>query len=102
MIIEIDTERLNVDITDMREHLEELDRAQQQIYRCLENLKAMWQGPAQMRFYAQTQIDQATLRGLMGNLENLVQCMEYAKNEYNRCSNEVQEKIAAIRLAGVR
>lgn len=102
MIIEIDTDRLNADISDMREHLEELNRAQDQIYRCLENLRSMWQGPAQMTFYVQTQIDRAALQGLVRNLNNLVECMEYAKTEYDRCGDEVLEKIAAIRLSGAR
>lgn len=59
----------------------------------------MWQGPAQTAFYLQTQIDQAALMGLMQNLNNLVECMEYAKAEYERCGGEVQEKVAAICLS---
>ena len=102
MIIEIDTDRLNADITGMRDHLDALNRAQEQIYGCLENLRAMWQGPAQSAYYIQTQNDQAALQGLMRNVNNLIGCMEYAKSEYDRCGDEVLDKIASIRLSGAR
>lgn len=102
MIIEIDTDRLNTDITQMREELEALNGAQTQIYRCLDTLRAMWQGPAQAAFYEQTEVDRMVLQRLEQNVNNLIECMEYAKSEYNRCSDEVAEKIAGIRLAGSR
>lgn len=102
MIIEIDTDRLNADIAQMQAHLEELNAAQERIYGSLETLRSMWQGPAQMAFYSQTRTDRVALQGLMRNLKNLIECMEYAKAEYNRCGDEVQERIAAIWLSNAR
>ena len=102
MIIEIETDRLNADISTMRHELEELRNAQTQVYSSLENLRSMWEGPAQMTFYMQTETDRMMLQGLFRNINNLIECMEYAKSEYTRCTDEVLEKIAGIRLSGAR
>ena len=99
MNIEISTPRLGNDISQMQEKLNNLITAKTQVYRCLENLNTMWDGTANTVFMAQTRIDEAVLQGLINNLDNLIDCMEYAKREYERCTEEVNSKIAAIRLS---
>lgn len=99
MIIEISTPRLGNDISKMQEKLDNLVTARDQVYRCLENLDAMWEGSAKTAFQAQVRVDAVVLQGLINNLNNLIECMEYARSEYERCTEEVDSKIAAIRLA---
>lgn len=100
MNIEISTENLNSDIAKMQEKLDNLIAAKDQVYRCLENLNTMWEGAAQMTFTMQTMMDRMVLQGLIGNLNNLIECMEYARSEYEKCNGDVNDKIASIRLSG--
>lgn len=99
MNIEISTDRLDADIRKMQENLDNLRNAKDQVYRCLEQLSTMWEGMAQFAFNAQTRVDHMVLMGLLGNLSNLIECMEYAKSEYIRCNEDVNSKIASIRLS---
>lgn len=99
MNIEISTPRLGNDIGKMQDKLNDLVAAKDQVYRCLETLNTMWDGVANTVFIAQTRMDEQVLQGLINNLNNLIECMEYAQSEYERCADEVSSKIAAIRLS---
>ena len=99
MNIEISTPWLDNDITRMQVQLDNLVDAKNQVYRRLEILNSMWEGAAQYIFINQTRIDETVLQGLINNLNNLIECMQYAKSEYERCNDEVNSKIAGIRLA---
>ena len=99
MNIEISTAWLDNDIARMQERLDNLVAAKNQVYRCLESLHAMWEGAAQYIFINQTRIDETVLQGLVNNLNNLIECMQYAKSEYEKCTDEVNSKIAGIRLS---
>lgn len=98
MNIEISTTRLDADISKIQEQIDNLDNAVLQVYRCLETLNTMWEGPANASFTAQTQLDKIAVESLVATLKHLVACMEFASSEYSRCVEEVNSKIAAIRL----
>ena len=100
MNIEINTDHLSRDIATMKEQVANLREAQTQVYRCLEQLNTMWEGQAQQVFNMQTMLDRMTLRMLLQSLDNLTECMEYAKGEYEHCRSDVNDKIASIRLSG--
>lgn len=99
MNIEISTPYLNADISRMRESLDALVTAKTQVYRCLENLSTMWDGPAHSTFTAQTRTDEMELQGLISELDDLISCLRFASQEYDRCTDEVDSKIASIRLS---
>lgn len=99
MNIEISTSWLGDDITRMQERLDNLVAAKNQVYRCLENLNTMWEGASQYIFINQTRVDEMALQSLINNLNNLIECMRYAKSEYEKCTDEVNSKIAGIRLS---
>lgn len=99
MNIEISTDRLDADISKMEDQLNNLVAAKDQVYRCLETLNTMWDGTANTVFMMQTRIDQTVLKGLINNLNNLIECMEYARSEYIKCTEEVNSKISSIRLS---
>lgn len=99
MNIEISTERLDMDIRTMQDQVDALYNAQTQVFRCLENLNAMWDGTANQVFIAQTNLDRGKLEVLLQNLRNLIECMEYAKSEYQRCQSDVDDKISGLRLS---
>lgn len=99
MNIEISTPYLNADISRMQESLDALVNAKTQVYRCLENLSTMWEGPAHSVFTAQTRTDEMELQGLISELDDLISCLRFATQEYDRCTDEVDSKIASIRLS---
>lgn len=99
MNIEISTEHLGQDIGTMQSQLDALNAARQQVFRCVENLNTMWDGAAHSVFVMQTLRDSMKFQQLMNKLQNLVECLEYAQTEYNKCSDSVNEKIASIRLS---
>lgn len=99
MNIEISTDRLEADINKMQENLDNLRNAKDQVYRCLQQLNSMWEGKAQMVFNNQTRIDEMIMMSLCANINNLIECMQYAKSEYIRCNEDVNSKIASIRLS---
>ena len=99
MNIEISTSWLDSDIVRMQDQLDHLVAAKSQVYRCLENLNSMWEGASQYIFINQTRIDEMVLQDLINNLNNLIACMQYAKSEYEKCTDEVNSKIANIRLS---
>ena len=98
MNIEISTEQLGNDIARMRDQLNDLTAAKNQMYRCLENLNSMWVGVAHDVFINQSRSDEVVLQSLLSNLQNLVECMQNSQLEYERCREEVNNKIASIRL----
>lgn len=100
MNIEISTNNLSSDIVRMRQHHEGLTQAKELIYAQLEELNSMWDGPAKKTFTVQAYRDQLTLNALLNNLNHLIECMEYAKSEYIRCHEDVNRKIASVRLSG--
>lgn len=99
MNIEISTQRLDADISKMQDGISDLSNSMNQVYRCLEALNTMWDGSANAAFVNQTRMDQILLTDLIKNLNDLVECMEYARGEYNRCNEDVNYKIAGIRLS---
>ena len=60
----------------------------------------MWEGAAHTVFTAQTQVDKGVLEELLRSLNHLIGCLEYAHSEYNKCREDVNDKIASIRLSG--
>lgn len=99
MNIEISTPNLAADISRMQERLDNLVAAKDQVYRCLETLNTMWDGTANTIFMMQTRVDQSVLQGLIRNLNELIECMEYAHNQYEKCNDDVNSKISSIRLS---
>lgn len=100
MNIKISTEQLSRDIRTLRTNLEALNEAEKKMYACLENLSGMWEGASHNAFFMQTTKDRLVLSGLEKNLTNLVECMEYANSQYEKCHQDVNQKISGIRLSG--
>lgn len=100
MNIEIKTEELSNDISNMRNCVGDLNNAKTQVFSCLDSLNGMWVGSAHDAFVAQTAVDAQELKALIDNLNELIECMEYAKTEYDNCQSSVNDAVAAIQLSG--
>lgn len=102
MNIEISTEQLTVDIRGMREQISQLDSSRVRVFNCLEELSGMWVGTAHEAFRTQTELDSQQLKDLIDELNQLVDCVEYARTQYDICENEAEKAVAAIRLSDER
>jgi WXG100 family type VII secretion target len=98
MNIEINTETLNRDVATMTEQLETLNAAVDGMYSCVEELNAMWSGAAHDVFVSEIAVDKEIFSALNSEIQNLIECMEYAKNQYDNCESEVDSLIAAIKV----
>lgn len=99
MNIEISTEQLTVDVGRMREQTSQLDAARVRVFSCLEELSGMWVGAAHDAFQAQVQVDSELLKELVDELNQLIECMEYARTQYDICESEAENAVTAIRLS---
>lgn len=100
MNIEINTAYLDADTKTMQTQLEALKAAQTQVLRSLLEVDSMWEGAANQAFVAQIQVDARMLQELLKSIKNLIECLEYAKEQYNNCTEDVNSKIAALRMSG--
>ena len=99
MNIEISTERLHADIQNMQGQLGTLQQAVRQVYGCLDELNTMWEGPANRAFRTQTSNDHAVCVEMLETIGDLIECMEYAKEQYDMCHDAVNDKINSIWLS---
>lgn len=100
MNIEINTGYLDADIKTMQTQLDALRAAQTQVLRSLMEVDSMWEGAANRAFMTQTAADAKMLNGLLNSIRNLIECMEYAKEQYDTCTESVNSKISALRMSG--
>lgn len=96
--IEIDTGILQGDIGTMATEVHELRQRIQNLQAEVTELSSMWSGRANAVFQQQFALDMEFMNDFADVLEQLISCMEYAKKEYDRCENEVEDLVASIHI----
>lgn len=99
MRIEIDTQYLSNDIKTMEEQKADLQKSKQLVFACMDEVNAMWEGQAHDQFLVQVMLDSQRLDALLSSINNLIECMQHAKAEYEKCSDAVSDKIASLRMS---
>lgn len=97
-IIKIDTERLNSTISGMESDLDQINNLIAQIYQEMKQLDTMWDGPANDMFNVQFEKDNQEFLRICGKVKDYIGKLDYAKNEYNKCENKVNEIVRSIRI----
>lgn len=100
MNIKIRTDLLEKDIYKLKEKVQLLASVKEGMYQCLDELNGMWDGPASIVFMTQTKIDKFRLERLIHSIEHFIECMEYANSQYIKCSEDIDSKIASIKISG--
>ena len=59
-------------------------------------LDAMWDGPANQVFMMQFNNDTQYAEEICNMVKKLIECMEYAKKQYDYCESEVSSLISSI------
>lgn len=96
--IAVNTGTLQKDIDEMTTKLEALISAMQKSIEGIESLSGMWEGAAKMVFMNQFVSDCKILDQQCKTIQSIIECMEYAKKEYDICEAEVQGIVNAINV----
>lgn len=94
----VSTDNLARDTGRLREMLNELRQNKEKMTGEIGELNRMWKGPANEMFVKQFQSDCLSFDRLCKTIEEMIQAMEYAKTEYEKCDNRVNELVRAIRI----
>ena len=98
VFIEVDTQQLERDKEAVKEGLQQVQQALKKVYAQVEELDAMWDGPANIVFRQQFASDREEFETMCKEVESLIESLTYAKWEYEKCENQVNAAIAAIRI----
>lgn len=96
--ITVNTSTLTGDIEELRETLLTANAQLEEMFNRVKELDTMWDGPANSEFNLQFSNDYENAKNICKTVESLLECMEFAKNEYNSCENEVNTIVSAISI----
>jgi uncharacterized protein YukE len=96
--IAIDTSTLNTDIGELQTALDSAKMQLEDMYTQMTELDTMWDGPANEEFNIQFKLDYTNTKSLFETIASLIECMEYARDQYNSCENEVGSLVNSIRI----
>lgn len=94
--IEIETTALDRDTRRLSEELELAKNLIRSMTDDMAQLNSMWDGPANEAFMAQYARDEQYAQKLCGMVQRMVECMEYARKQYDTCEGEVRTLISSI------
>ena len=96
--IAINTGTLSGDIDVLQTQLNVIRRDMQNMYQAVRTLDTMWDGPSNAAFNVQFDKDHNDMTALCSTVQKIIDCMTYAKGEYDTCEHEVSAIIAAINV----
>lgn len=96
--IEINTGVLATDIGRLREALGKARKQLENMFTDIQELDAMWDGPANEEFRKQFTNDYANSKELCNTVDSIIECMQYAREQYEVCENEVGDIINRITI----
>jgi uncharacterized protein YukE len=96
--IAVDTSTLNTDIGELTTALDSAKKQLEDMFTQMTELDTMWDGPANEEFNKQFQLDYANTNSLFDTIASLIECMEYARDQYNSCENEVSSLVNSIKI----
>lgn len=96
--IQINTGSLGNTINEMNRHIEELKGYMNQVYQEIQELDGMWDGEANLAFNHQFMTDHQAFLEMCDDLKAYTESLECAKNEYNKCENNVAEIVRSLRI----
>ena len=96
--ITIATALLAGDISSLKEALTAARERLKEMFEQVTELDAMWDGPANEEFVRQFGIDHENAVEMCNTVDALIQSMEFAKQEYDRCDAEINDIVGAIAI----
>lgn len=96
--IAVNTSTLTGDINELRTALGNARAYLTEMFNQLGELDLMWDGPANDAFKKQFANDYENAKNLCNTIDSLLRNMEYAKEQYNACENEISSIVSAISI----
>ena len=96
--ITINTWTLSGDIETLQQQLNVIRTDMDKMYDAVRVLDSMWDGPANEAFNVQFNSDRNDMLELCNVVQKIIDCMEYAKKEYNSCEADVGSIVASIAI----
>jgi len=96
--IEIETRKLQNDIDSLKTHLKNLEKKSDEMMEGINSLSAMWEGEAKNAFTDQFRSDYQTMKSMETVISELIQKLEYARENYDTCESNVASIIDSIRV----
>lgn len=94
--IATDTSSMSQSVSDLTvardnavEHLHKMNEE-------ITTLGTMWESPAKQAFVAQFGKDFQNTEDLLTEIKDTIECMDFAKNQYNNCENQVKSIVDSI------
>lgn len=92
------TENMEKDIKELRSLLKRAKETVEQLFGEIKSLDAMWDGAANDAFNIQFMDDYQYSLDVCDSVGELIDCISFAKEEYEKCETEVSDIVHAIRL----
>lgn len=96
--IEMETMDLQRDIDNLYVHLNRMRQTGEKMRTEVIALNAMWEGEAKTAFTAQFEADYEKLQFMVKIIETFIKDLEFARDNYNSCENNVATIINSIRV----
>ncbi len=94
----IETRRLQNDIDSLTRDLDGMRKTGEKMMAGINGLSSMWEGEAKNAFTEQFRSDYETLQSMAGIINDLIKSLEYAREQYDKCENNVASIVDAIRI----
>lgn len=94
--IAVDTGILVSDIENLQEQLNLIKGDLDKMYDSVNLLDSMWDGPSNEAFVAHFRQDKEDMSSLCNTVQELINCLSFARQEYDRCENEVNGIVSSI------
>lgn len=96
--IEVNTSLMSADTEKLRTTVAQIQTNLGGMFESVNELDQMWDGPANEAFNRQFRMDHDTCRDLCKILLNLIESIEHARNEYDKCEAAIHSLINSIHL----
>ncbi len=96
--VEVDTQALESDRKAIEVEVQRIRVEMERLQRQMSVLWTMWDGPAHDEFRRQLEQDYETLEQFCKEIGSLMQMMAYARMQYERCEEQVEQAVASIRI----
>lgn len=96
--IKIDTIILNRDVDALRGLYNSIRKETDNMYGVVQELNAMWDGPANDAFVQQFNNDYENMKSVLSMVDSLIKCMSSASRDYVSGENRVEDIVSAIRI----
>lgn len=96
--ITVDTSSLAGDVSELQTALSEAEAQLKNMFDRVTELDGMWDGPANEEFNRQFANDYENSKNLCKTVQSIIDSMQYAREQYDICENEVNAVISAIAI----